>query len=172
MPEPSRLRRLDSLLDMLLYRMTRIHAEAGGLVIRVCEGRFGITRQEWRVMSHIALTDGIHPTDLAQRCGLDKARTSRNLHSLVQKQLVLRQPQPSDRRHVVVRLTPEGRRVHDELLPLARRINQEVLAALSPEEVDWLDGVLDRLQARAEQVAADHGDELPKTQRRLGQAGR
>lgn len=168
MPTSSRLRRLDTLVDMPLYRVSRLLAEAGGLVIRVCEGRFGITRREWRAMSYLALTEGLSPTVLAYQAGLDKAQASRVVASLLEKGLVERIPKPSDRRHAVVTLTERGRQIHDEVLPVARRINQELLSALTPQEVDWLDGVLDRLQVQAELVAAAFDAELPRAQRHKG----
>ncbi|NIC43685.1 MarR family winged helix-turn-helix transcriptional regulator [Aquabacterium sp. A08] len=172
MSDPSRLRRLDTLVDMPLYRISRLLAEAGSLVVRACEGRFGITRREWRLMSYLAPTEGLSPSALSRAAGLDKARTSRTIAALVDKRLAERLALPSDRRHAVVRLTAQGRRIHDELLPLARRINQDVLAVLSDEEVDWLDGVLDRLQAQATAVVAAHDAALPRAQRRQGGARR
>lgn len=172
MPEPSRLRRLNTLVDMPLYRISRLLAEAGSLVVRVCEGRFGITRREWRVISYLAPTDGLPPSALARCAGLDKPLTSRVINSLLDKGLAVRIPKPSDRRHAIVQLTAEGRRIHDEVLPLTRRINAELLKALSDEEIDWLDGVLDRLQARAETVVATFDAELPRAQRHRGRVRR
>ena len=55
---------------------------------------------------------------------------------------------------------------------MTRRINQELLAVLSDDEVDWLDGVLDRLQARAETVVATFDAELPRARRHVGGARR
>ena len=37
--------------DLLLYRLSAVLAGAGGIVIRQCEGRFGITRREWRLLA-------------------------------------------------------------------------------------------------------------------------
>lgn len=164
----SRLKRLDSLVDMPLYRFTRVLAQAGSLVVRVCEGRFGITRREWRLISLLEPADGMTPTELARRAGLDKARTSRAIGSMVDKQLLVRIQRPSDRRHAQVMLTDKARSIHAELLPLARQINRELLDVLDDAELDWLDGVLDRLQARAEEMVTAHDAELPRTQRRIG----
>ena len=168
MPSPSRLRRLDSLTDMPLYRFSRLLSDAGGLVIRVCEGRFGITRREWRLISYLAPTDGMPPSELARCAGLDKARTSRIIGSLLDKQLIERTTRPSDRRHALVKLTDKGRSIHDEVLPLTRRINQELLSALSDDEVDCLDAWLDRLQAKASAMSQAFDPDLPRARRHLG----
>jgi DNA-binding MarR family transcriptional regulator len=172
MPEPSRLRRLDSLLDMPLYRFSRLLAEAGSLVVRLCEGRFGITRREWRVLSYLATTEGMTPSALAAHAGLDKGQASRVIQSLTVKELVLRTSRPSDRRHAMVHLTQRGRELHDQVLPLTQRINRELLDALSAEEVDWLDGVLDRLQAQSQSLVASYDAQWPRTPRFKGRTGR
>lgn len=172
MPPPSRLRQLDTLVDMPLYRLSRLLAEAGSLVVRVCEGRFGITRREWRLISLLAPTDGLSPSELARCAGLDKARTSRVITSLSEKRLLERTTNASDRRHAMVRLTPQGQRIHDALLPLARQINRTLLEALSDEEVDWLDGVLDRLQSQATKVVDTLDADFPRAHRHQGGARR
>ncbi len=37
--------------DLLLYRLSRLLGVGGIPVIRLCEGRFGTTRREWRVLA-------------------------------------------------------------------------------------------------------------------------
>ena len=43
--------------DMLLYRLGRVLGTAGSLITRICEGEFGITRREWRVLANLAKRD-------------------------------------------------------------------------------------------------------------------
>ena len=50
MPSP-RLSAPQGLDDLLLYRLSRLLGVAGAPVIRLCEGQFGITRREWRVLA-------------------------------------------------------------------------------------------------------------------------
>lgn len=151
---------------MLLYRLGHLLATAGGLVIRLCEGEFGITRREWRVLAKLAQEDGILSSALAERAQLDRARTSRALTALVAKQLVLRRPRPQDRREVTLHLTEAGRRLYETLLPRVARINQELTAVLGGAERAALDGMLARLQQRAETLMQQ--PELPKADRRRG----
>jgi DNA-binding MarR family transcriptional regulator len=168
MPPPSRLRQLESLADMPLYRFSRLLAEAGSLVVRLCEGRFGITRREWRLISYLAAQPGLPPSELARLAGLDKAQSSRCVASLLDKQLVVRISDPSDGRRATLELTEKGQHIHDALLPLARELNRELLAGLTPAEVDALDQLLDRLQAQAEALVASHDAELPRALRHRG----
>ena len=62
MQEPTPSRRLAGIDDLLLYRLSRFSSSAGAMVIRLCEGGFGITRREWRVIGlmHLVGTGPAH----------------------------------------------------------------------------------------------------------------
>lgn len=160
---PVRLSTSAAVDDLLLQRISRLLATAGGMVTRICEGRFGITRREWRMLAFLAKEQGIPPSQLAERAQLDRARTSRAITSLVGKQLVAREPKPGNRREAILTVTAEGRQVYDTMLPLAVAINHRLVAALAPHDAERLDRMLDQLQACADDMLA-HSD-LPKARR-------
>lgn len=153
MPEPS-LRQPKTLDDMVLYRLWQLNAGAGRLVMRMCETEFGVTRREWRLLSYLAPRDGVLPSELADYAGLDRARTSRAISSLVDKHLVHRQPRPHNRREVALTLTDAGRDLHDRLLPRVAAINGQLMSALNAGEAAALAGYLNRLQQQADAMAA------------------
>ena len=154
--------------DLLLYRINRLLGVAGSMVIRLCEGRFGITRREWRVLAALAHEAGLLSSQLAERAQLDRARTSRAVTSLVAKGLVHRQTQPGDRRQAMLALTPEGVALHDAMFPLVRDLNHELLALLDDTQVAQLDHALDVLQQRADQLVLQGAAALPRADRRRG----
>lgn len=162
----SRLGQPEVLDDLLLYRLSRLTATAGTMVIRLCEGRYGITRREWRVLAQLAEEGAMLSSGLAERIQLDRARTSRAVTSLVAKRLVLRATGPADRRQARLELTEAGRALYEALMPQVQRINRDILAVLTPAEVSALEQSLVRLQARSAQLAATA--ELPKADRRRG----
>ena len=152
-----------SLDELLLYRLSRLLSVAGGMVIRLCEGRFGITRREWRLIATLASRGELGSSQLAGHAQLDRARTSKAVGSLVDKGLLSRTSAPGDRRQVLLRLTDRGRAVYDALYPLVARINTDLMAALDADDAARLDEALRRLQARAEQLAGEAV--LPKADR-------
>lgn len=154
--------------DLLLYRTSRLLSVAGSMVIRLCEGRFGITRREWRLIATLAGHGALGSSQLAEHAQLDRARTSRAVSSLVEKELVSREQPAGDRRHVLLRLTARGTKLHAELYPLACAINTELLGALDTAEVALLDDMLQRLHARGEAMVA--AADLPKADRRRREA--
>lgn len=155
------LRPLD---DLLLYRTSRLLSVAGGMVIRLCEGRFGITRREWRLLATLASQGALGSSQLAAHAQLDRARTSKAVSSLVKKGMVARDKPAGDRRHVRLCLTAEGSALYAQLYPLVAAINAELLGALGAGEVALLDDMLQRLHARGEAMVA--AADLPKADRR------
>ncbi|SEA60794.1 MULTISPECIES: MarR family winged helix-turn-helix transcriptional regulator [Acidovorax] len=158
-----------SIDDMLLYRLGRVLGKAGSLVTRICEGEFGITRREWRVLAQLGKRDGILSSELADAAQLDRARTSRAVTALVARQLVVRVPRPHDRRQVVLHLSDAGRALYEAVLPRVMAIHQALVAPLSPVEADQLDALLAVLQSQAD--AMQCGADLPKADRRRGGRG-
>jgi len=149
--------------DLLLYRLSRLVGVAGGMVIRLCEGRFGITRREWRLIAVLASRGELGSSQLAEHAQLDRARTSKVVGSLVEKQLVSRVARSGDRRQVLLGLTEAGQALYEELFPLVTSINAELMGALRKEDAAQLDESLHRLQARAERMVQEAV--LPKADR-------
>lgn len=165
----ARLTDPQALDDLLLYRLNRVVSTAGTMVVRLCEGRYGITRREWRALAWLGREEGVLSSQLADRIQLDRARTSRAVTSLQAKGLLHRLTGEADRREVRLTLTPAGRALYDELMPQVRAINRELLSVLRPSETKVLDAALGRLQQRAERIAAQ--SPWPKADRRRGGRG-
>ena len=161
-----KLRQPAGLDDLLLYKLSRLLSVGGSMVIRLCEGRFGITRREWRVIARLAQEQELLSSELAERIQLDRERTSRALTSLVAKKLVRRQAGVSDRRQARLALTDKGRALHQALFPLVCEINQGLLSPLSAQEALRLDAMLETLQAQADAMV--QSAQLPKANRRRG----
>ena len=149
--------------DLLLYRLSRLLAVAGSMVIRLCEGRFGITRREWRLIAVLASRGELGSSQLAGHAQLDRARTSKAVGSLVAKQLVSRVARAGDRRQVQLGLTDAGQALYDELFPLVTRINADLMGALDADDAARFDAALNLLQAKAERMV--EAAVLPKADR-------
>jgi DNA-binding MarR family transcriptional regulator len=174
MPSPSpdvpRLAQPEILDDLLLYRLSRLHATAGSVVVRYCEGQFGITRREWRVLAVLAARGPMGSSALAEQAHLDRPRTSKAVTALAAKKLISRSSRAGDARQIGLALTPAGVALHSELFPLVSQINREVLSALTPGETATLGDMLERLQQQANVMAGQAG--LPLADRRHGSSAR
>ena len=163
----ARLAEPQALSDMLLYRINRIRAVGGGMVLRYCEGQFGVTRREWVMLALLSASGPVSSSELAGHAELDKSATSRALTGLLRKGLVARNSRTGDRRFAQLELTPAGRDLHDRILPVVEGINRELMASLAPGEVEQLDELLERIQRRADELRTGSTD-LPRADRRHG----
>ena len=148
-------RRREPLEELLLYRLSRLVVVTGRMVTRLCEGRFGITRREWRLLVTLASLGELGSSQLAEHAQLDRARTSKAVGSLVTKDLISREARAGDRRQVTLALTARGRALYDELFPLVSAINAELGSALDAQEGARFDAALLKLQAEADAMLAN-----------------
>ena len=158
--------------DLLNYRLKRLLTAGGAPAIRLCEGGYGVARQEWRLLAALVEGGPTSPTDLAQRTRLEGARIARTVKALVDKKLVTRTARPGDRRRAELAATAQGQELYRDLLPQLAAINQRLMAVLTEEESLVLDSLLQRLAANAEAILAEGGGVAVKTRRYLGGGGR
>lgn len=153
--------------ELLNYRLNTLMAASGALTTRRCEGRFGITRREWRIVALLAVDGPLTPTELSERASLEPDRVSRLFTSLREKRLVTRTPDALDRRRVRVELTGRGRDLYDRMFPVSVGIHQAVLGVLTAQEMQVLDDLLSRLTERARDLNIQD-ERVYKADRRRG----
>lgn len=157
--------------ELLNYRLSRLLASSGAMTTRLCEGRYGITRREWRLIALLAVHGAMSPSELADRAHLERARVSRLISELVVRKLIQRRTLVEDARRAELELTDEGRQLYEELFPQSVRFHCDVLAALSPAELECFDRALAKLTEAAERIAASR-PVAEKADRRHGGARR
>lgn len=150
--------------DLLLFRLNKLASLTGQPLVRICEGHYGITRREWRMIMTLGRDGPLLSGELAQRARIEPARTSRAVTLLVEKGLALRTPRAHDRRYVEIGLTPEGQDIFETLFPVVKQLNTSLLSAFSAQEQALFDALLSRLEERAVSWMVDA--ELPKADRR------
>ncbi|QEK92100.1 MarR family transcriptional regulator [Achromobacter insolitus] len=144
------------LSDMLMYRLYQAWSQSNPVFLRLCEGRFGITRREWRVLA-CAVEGGIMSSaELAAAAKLDLARTSRTLGALCEKGWLRRLHDSADRRVVRVEATAEGMARYEALLPEVSHLNDLLVQDLSEDEVALLRDFLGRIEQRGRRMAEDN----------------
>lgn len=155
--------------ELMLFRLNRLAAASGQPLVRYCEGRYGISRREWRLIAVLSLRGPTSSSELARRAGLQPGPTSRTISMLTDKGLAARTLLPNDRRKVTIELTPRGREIFEALYPLVQDLNERLLSALSDEERRMLELLVSKLQERVATWVTDI--ELPKADRRHGRRG-
>jgi DNA-binding MarR family transcriptional regulator len=152
--------------DLVLFRLNRLAAMSGQPLVRLCEGRYGISRREWRLIVILSTRGACGSSELADRARLQPGPTSKAVSMLTNKGLATRTPLPNDRRQVVIALTAGGQSIFDELYPVVQDLNERLLCALTPEERHAFLGIMSKLEQRVTTWMSDV--ELPKADRRHG----
>ncbi len=117
-------------------------------------GPHGITVGEFDVLA--ALRRGgagavLTPTTLARVAMISPAGMTNRLNRLEAAGLIVRRPDPDDRRGSLVELTPNGHTVADRAVEDLVTAENEFFAELSASERQRLDRLLDKLIQRLEQ---------------------
>ncbi len=151
-PSESSLRAPGNITELLNYRLAALVAVGGAPVIRLCEGRFGISRREWHVLGLLHAAGPQSPSDLAASCHLDRARVSRAISALSLKKLVKRSALPTDHRRATVELTASGKALQARVFAEVSAINARLVEGLDDAQLAALHELLAQLKTRADEV--------------------
>lgn len=135
-------------LNWLLHRA----AQKLGMVAQEAAMRHGITTRGQIVLTAL-IGEEFQRTQLAlgHALGVDKTTLTAELDRLERAGLIMRKPDPNDRRVRVPVITEQGRVVQCEVEKLHLQVEREFTAELEPEEARTLHELLERL------IAADRG---------------
>ena len=123
-------------------------ARAGGQAVRIMNRAlepFGLRSRHYTVLTSSAEHGGLSQRDLGDVLGVDPSAVVALVDDLERAGLVCRDPHPGDRRARMVVLTAEGKRFLHRASVLARRVNAELLGALSADERRTLEGLLTKV---------------------------
>ncbi|HET6805864.1 MAG TPA: MarR family transcriptional regulator [Frateuria sp.] len=129
----------------LPYRLSILSNTVSQAIADDYQRRFDLGVTEWRVMAVLARFDGLSAREVAERTAMDKVAVSRALARLVEAGRVDRSTHDDDKRRSVLNLSEAGWAIHDQVAPMARARERELLAKLDAEEQSWLERILDKL---------------------------
>lgn len=135
--------------DFLPYRLSILSNTISTMIAQIYEERFGLSIPEWRVIAILGRFPGLSAVEVAERTLMDKVAVSRAVNKLVKNGRIDREFADADRRRSILNLSEEGRRVHDEIAPLALKFERDLLQEISDDETERLRVIMDRLLARA-----------------------
>jgi MarR family transcriptional regulator, organic hydroperoxide resistance regulator len=117
----------------------------------------GLSIAMWRVMAALASAGGQRQIDLAGLTSTDSSTLSRLVTRLVRLGLVTRTRSTSSNREVAVLLSPKGRALVAQLIPIGLEFESAAIVGLSPEELMMLKRCLRRMYSNMKARAAAAG---------------
>ncbi len=136
-------------------------------VASVFEERFGISMPEWKVLAIIASKPSLSAVSVARLAQMDTVAVSRAVTKLMDRGLLLRDLDSEDRRRSVLNLSAEGAELHDQIAPLARQLEANLLEDFSEEELQLFEKAIRVLYAKSK----DFADAFNAPPRRLAAQG-
>ena len=133
--------------SFLPYRLSILSNTVSQSIADEYTDRFQLSMTEWRVMAVLARFADLSAREVAERTRMDKVAVSRALARLVEAGRVDRSTHDGDKRRSVLKLSEAGWAIHDEVAPMARAHERDLLAKLDEGEQAQLNRILDKLLA-------------------------
>jgi DNA-binding MarR family transcriptional regulator len=138
--------------DFLPYRLSVTSHSVSTNIARVYEKRFGVSIPEWRVIAILGRYPGLSAVEVAERTLMDKVAVSRAVTKLIKNGRIDREFADADRRRSILNLSEEGKKVHNEIAPLALSFERELLRDIGEEDFATFNHILDQLREKAPEI--------------------
>tara|TARA_B100000131_G_scaffold184557_1_gene177838 strand:+ start:106 stop:531 length:426 start_codon:yes stop_codon:yes gene_type:complete len=79
-------------------------------LVRRSSAKFDLTLSQSLVLLYVPF-DGITISDLSQKLGVDISTMTRNIQRIEKKKLIIRKPNPDDKRSIKLLLSPRGQKI-------------------------------------------------------------
>lgn len=134
--------------EFLPYQLSITSNAVSGRIAQEYRARFGLSVPEWRVMAVLGDAGTLTQRDLTQRTLMDKVAVNRACKILEERDLCKRTPNQQDGRSHHLELTPAGRAMHGEIMPLAQAIEQSLFDGFSSDEMEDFRALLEKVRHR------------------------
>jgi MarR family transcriptional regulator, organic hydroperoxide resistance regulator len=122
--------------------------------------RFGLSIAMWRVLASIWHDGSMRLSELSDSTSIELSTLSRQITGMQRRRLVTRTRAPDDARAVEVDLTPEGRAITAQIIPLAVAYETMALEGFSEADGAILRELLTRLYSNLAENAPPPRGEL------------
>jgi DNA-binding MarR family transcriptional regulator len=133
----------------LPYRLSVAANAVSQLIARAYEHRFGLTIPQWRLLAVLADEGALTQQSLCGRTIMDKVTVMRAARGLLRRRLVRRLPNTEDGRSHRLVLSASGRRLYEQIVPLALDYESKLLAGIDGGDAARLDQLLRQIEYAA-----------------------
>jgi len=130
MPKDKSAERLERSPVHLLHRA----GQCAGDIFQSEMSNGGLTPRQYAVLHTVSHHEGLSQTNLVDKTGIDRSTLADIIRRMLKKGLLARRRTKEDARAYAVKLTDEGWRVLKSAEPMARRVDDKILAALPTQE--------------------------------------
>lgn len=140
----------DGDLDGLVgYNLKRAYLVVSADFRRVM-GKNGLAPRQFSALSLIIKFPKITQSALARKLGIERSGLVAIIDDLEARHFVCRQPVPGDRRVQALTATTQGQSAYQQAHEMVRAHEAEILSDLTPQEVDTLVSLLQRIRNKGD----------------------
>lgn len=133
--------------DFLPYRLSVASNMVSEAVATAYRTLFGLRIPEWRLVAVLAEDGAMSQQALCGRTRMDKVTVSRAAIGLVDRGLVVREPNPDDQRSHLLKLSDQGWALYEQVAPKALDLERRIFDGIDPAELERFRAMLERLEA-------------------------
>lgn len=146
-----------SLQQFLPYRLANLAQNISMNFVEVYQTQFALSIPEWRILVNLAqyslseaeaVCEAKTAKELTLLASMDKSTVSRAVNIMLDKGLLIKQLDPTDKRASRLSLTEQGRQLYHRIAPQALKWEADLLAVLSVDEHQTLMDILDKLDGK------------------------
>lgn len=149
---------MEDVLDLehfLPYRLSVLANRISHGFGRLYEEKFDLKLPEWRVMAALGRRPGITAREVADFTAMDKVAISRAVARLIQMGRVHAEADSNDGRRQRLSLSEAGLVIYRQIIPMAKRIEADLVAGIDSGDLAVLDKLLARLSDAADLIDHD-----------------
>lgn len=140
------LRELDHVFDLVefpdAFRITYLANAIVNPTYEAIKRDFGLIRPEYTLLACLSHFAELTAQDVARISRQPRNTISRAVHRTFAEGYIARAPDPSDARKAWLRITPEGRALHEKAREYLIARQEAILAVLDPQERSTLSALL------------------------------
>lgn len=130
-------------LSWLMATCSKLLRES--LSIKFTKAGYKVTPEQWAILAHLWLQDGLSQQALANRFHKSKVAAFQLINRLADQGLVVRRSDPRDGRSNLIYLTPTGRAIQSDLVALAQENMTQALEGIPKADLDTAKSVVSKI---------------------------
>ncbi|MBH0058329.1 winged helix-turn-helix transcriptional regulator [Pseudoalteromonas sp. SWXJZ94C] len=148
--------------DFFPYQVRVYYTSISSKVREAYATSHGLSVHEWRVL--VVLNEHKHVTakDVVKYSSMAKVNVSRGVADLEKRKYLERHEDPTDRRSVLLNLTPKGKKAMTELIPIVRDVEKQALDGLSQDERETLIRLMEKVRLNAEGIKLHSSEQITR----------
>ncbi|WND02036.1 MarR family winged helix-turn-helix transcriptional regulator [Temperatibacter marinus] len=139
----------------LPYRLATLSTRISQAISKYYIERYQITVTEWRVIAVLGVTPEVSAGYIGQVGTMDKVAVSRAVNKLLESGYILREFSEEDKRRSILKLSEDGWGIYNEIVPLAKKYEDDILKEFTATEHDALESILTKLETVQLSLSSD-----------------